>query len=99
MKIDLNLKFEKEITIKKEIYECDMKNEDLAFKLFSKQMFLTKNKNKAVQGALAGVEGEIAKIKEEIEGNTQKKGILNKQLQEMEANRNKQIEDYQSEML
>jgi len=36
MKIELNLKFEREITIKKEIYECDMKNEDLAFKLFSK---------------------------------------------------------------
>jgi hypothetical protein len=36
MKIDLNLKFEKELTFKKDIYECDMRNEDLAFKLFSK---------------------------------------------------------------
>ncbi len=36
MKIDMNVKFEKEITIKKEIYEFDMRNEDLAFKLFSK---------------------------------------------------------------
>ena len=46
MKIDMNLKFEREITIKKEIYEFDMRNEDLAFKLFSKQLFLSKNKNK-----------------------------------------------------
>ena len=45
MKIDMNLQFEKEITMKKEIYEIDMKNEDLAFKLFSKQMFLQKNRN------------------------------------------------------
>ena len=36
MKIDMNLQFEKEITIKKEIYELDLKNEDLAFKIFSK---------------------------------------------------------------
>jgi len=48
MKIDMNLKFEREIMVKKDIYECDMKNEDLAFKLFSKQLFLTKNKNKAI---------------------------------------------------
>jgi hypothetical protein len=46
MKIDMNVRFEKEIMIKKEIYESDMKNEDLAFKLFSKQLFLSKNKNK-----------------------------------------------------
>lgn len=42
----MNLKFEREITIKKEIYEFDMRNEDLAFKLFSKQLFVSKNKNK-----------------------------------------------------
>jgi hypothetical protein len=36
MKIDMNMKFEREIMVKKDIYECDMKNEDLAFKLFSK---------------------------------------------------------------
>lgn len=46
MKIDMNLKFEREITIKKEIYEFDMRNEDLAFKLFSKQLYVSKNKNK-----------------------------------------------------
>lgn len=46
MKIEMNLQFEKEVTIKKEIYELDMKNEELGFKLFSKQLFLTKNKNK-----------------------------------------------------
>lgn len=46
MKIDMNMQFEKEITIKKEIYELDLKNEDIAFKLFSKQLFLSKNKNK-----------------------------------------------------
>ena len=47
MKIEMNLQFEKEVTIKKDIYELDMKNEDIAFKLFSKQMVLTKNKGKA----------------------------------------------------
>lgn len=52
MKIDMNLQFEKEITIKKEIYELDLKNEDLAFKIFSKQMFMSKNKNKG-QAALS----------------------------------------------
>ena len=36
MKIDMNMQFEKEVTIKKDIYEIDMKNEDVAFKLFSK---------------------------------------------------------------
>lgn len=46
MKIDMNLKFEREITIKKEICEYDMRSEDLAFKLFSKQLFVSKNKNK-----------------------------------------------------
>ena len=46
MKIEMNIKFEKEIMVKKEIYECDMRNEDLAFKLFSKQLILSKNKNK-----------------------------------------------------
>lgn len=48
MKIDMNLQFEREVTYKKEIYELDMKNEDLAFKLFSKQFNLTKNKNKGL---------------------------------------------------
>jgi len=52
MKIDMNLKFEKEITIKKDIYEGDMRNEDLAFKLFSKQLFLSKNKNKGQTAAI-----------------------------------------------
>ena len=70
MKIDMNMKFEREIMVKKDIYECDMKNEDLAFKLFSKQLFLTKNKNKAIQGALTSVEHEVSKIKEEIEANS-----------------------------
>lgn len=42
----MNLQFEKEVIIKKEIYELDMKNEDLAFKLFSKQLNQTKSKNK-----------------------------------------------------
>ena len=42
----MNLQFEKEVIIKKDIYEFDMKNEDLAFKLFSKQLVLTKSKNK-----------------------------------------------------
>lgn len=99
MKIDMNMKFEREIMAKKEIYECDMRNEDLAFKLFSKQLFLTKNKNKAVQGALNGVEAEISKIKEEIEANTGKKTQLNRQLHEMEAHRSKMLEDYQQELL
>lgn len=48
MKIDMNLKFQQEIMVKKEIYECDMRNEDLAFKLFSKQLQVTKNKGKPI---------------------------------------------------
>lgn len=56
MKIDMNIQFEKEVTIKKEIYELDMKNEDVAFKLFSKQMQLTKSKGKAAQGASQQIE-------------------------------------------
>jgi hypothetical protein len=48
MKIEMNIQFEKEVVIKKEIYELDLKNEDLAFKLFSKQLALTKSKNKGL---------------------------------------------------
>ena len=87
------MKFEKEITIKKEIYECDMKNEDLAFKLFSKQLVITKNKNKGQ--SLGGVEAEVARLKEEIDNTASTKAKLSKQLQEMEAQRTKMIEDYQ----
>ena len=46
MKIEMNLHFEKEVMIKKDIYEVDMQNEDLAFKLFSKQLNLSKSKGK-----------------------------------------------------
>ena len=70
MKIDMNLKFEKEIMIKKEIYECDMKNEDLAFKLFSKQLIISKNKNKGGGQMVQQVEQEVLRLKEEIEGTT-----------------------------
>ena len=84
MKIDMNLKFEREITIKKEIYEFDMRNEDLAFKLFSKQLFVSKNKNKQGTQVYTQVENEIVKLKEDIEGNSQKKTHLTKQLTEME---------------
>ena len=45
------MQFEKEVTVKKEIYELDMKNEDIAFKLFSKQLILTKSKNKGLNTA------------------------------------------------
>ena len=48
MKIEMNLQFEKEVMIKKDIYELDMQNEDLAFKLFSKQLNLTKSKGKPI---------------------------------------------------
>lgn len=99
MKIDMNLKFEREITIKKEIYEFDMRNEDLAFKLFSKQLFVSKNKNKQGTQVYTQVENEITKLKEDIEGNSQKKNQLTKQLTDMEQQRNKMIEDYQQEML
>lgn len=51
MKIEMNLQFEKEVLIKKEIYELDMRNEDTAFKLFSKQLQLTKAKNKSIANA------------------------------------------------
>jgi hypothetical protein len=70
MKIDMNVKFEKEITIKKEIYEFDMRNEDLAFKLFSKQLFISKNKNKAGTAPVLQVEAEVRQLKEDIEVNT-----------------------------
>lgn len=99
MKIDMNLKFEKEITIKKEIYEGDMKNEDLAFKLFSKQLFLSKNKNKGQTAAIQAVETEVQRIKEEIDANTAIKNSLSRQLQEMEATRTKLLEDYQQETI
>jgi len=36
MKIDMNMQFEREVMVKKEIYEIDMMSEDFAFKLFSK---------------------------------------------------------------
>ena len=78
MKIELNLKFEREITIKKEIYECDMKNEDLAFKLFSKQLVITKNKNKAGGQSISGVEAEVARLKDEIESTAAVKAKLSK---------------------
>ena len=61
MKIMMNMQFEKEITIKKEIYELDLKNEDIAFKLFSKQLFLSKNKNKGP--ANTAVEQEVIALK------------------------------------
>ena len=36
MKIEMNMTFEKEFIMKREIYELDMQNEDHAFKLFSR---------------------------------------------------------------
>lgn len=97
MKIEMNMQFEKEITIKKDIYEVDMKNEDLAFKLFSKQLYLTKNKNKG--NANSSVEQEILKLKQEIEQNALQKQQLNRKLTELETMRTKMLDDYQQEML
>ena len=50
---------------KKEIYELDMKNEDLAFKLFSRQLQLTKSKNKGI--SILPIENEVNMFKNEIE--------------------------------
>ena len=61
MKIEMNMQFEREVTIKKDIYELDMKNEDLAFKLFSKQLNLTKAKNKGLM--TQSIELEISSLK------------------------------------
>jgi len=61
MKIEMNLLFEKEVTIKKDIYELDLKSEDLAFKLFSKQLSLTKAKNKGLP--FVQIEHEINQLK------------------------------------
>jgi hypothetical protein len=95
MKIDMNIQFEKEVTIKKEIYELDMKNEDLAFKLFSKQMLLTKNKGKAPQATSQQIEQEVKSLKGEIDINHQQKAVLNERLVDLENQREKMIEDYQ----
>ena len=71
MKIEMNMQFEKEMMVKKEIYELDMKNEDIAFKLFSKQLGLTKNKNKGL--STQQIENEVQQLKQEIDENTSKK--------------------------
>jgi hypothetical protein len=67
MKIDMNMQFEREVTIKKDIYELDMKNEDLAFKLFGKQLTLTKAKNKGMN--TQQIEMEVSNLKSEIDNN------------------------------
>jgi hypothetical protein len=67
MKIDMNMQFEREVTIKKDIYELDMKNEDLAFKLFGKQLTLTKAKNKGMN--TQQIEMEVNNLKSEIDNN------------------------------
>jgi hypothetical protein len=69
MKIEMNLQFEKEVIIKKEIYELDMKNEDYAFKLFSKQLLLTKAKNKSNNQNVQQLDQEIKQLKSEIDQN------------------------------
>lgn len=57
------------MTIKKDIYELDMKNEDLAFKLFGKQLNLTKAKNKGFN--TQQIESEVSNLKQEIDSNYQ----------------------------
>ena len=81
----MNLKFEKEIMIKKDIYEHDMKNEDLAFKLFSKQLYIGKNKNKTGTASYQQAEQEVLRLKEEIDATTKAKNNLNRQLGDMET--------------
>jgi hypothetical protein len=63
----MNLQFTKEVTMKKDIYELDMKNEDLAFRLFSKQLQVTKNRNKGL--SIQQIEQEAKDLKAEIESN------------------------------
>ena len=42
----MNEIFEREVTLQKDVYEIDRLNEDLAFQLFSKQLLLSKSRNK-----------------------------------------------------
>lgn len=76
-----------------------MKNEDLAFKLFSKQMLLTKNKGKVSNASYQQIEQEVKSLKGEIEINGQQKVVLNERLIDLENQREKMIEDYQQQML
>ena len=78
--------------IKKDIYELDMKNEDLAFKLFSKQLALTKNKNKGLNTQLQ--ENESLALKQEIDSNYHAKAMLQRQLTDLENLRKKMLDDY-----
>jgi hypothetical protein len=61
-----------------------MKNEDLAFKLFSKQMLLTKNKGKVSNASYQQIEQEVKSLKGEIEINGQQKVVLNERLIDLE---------------
>ena len=97
IKIEMNMQFEREVMVKKEIYEIDMKNEDTAFKLFSQQLNLTKAKNKGHPTAL--IEQEVQTLKREIELNYTKKAALQRQLADLEKDRNKHLEDFQQETL
>lgn len=88
----MNLQFTKEVTIKKDIYELDMKNEDLAFKLFSKQLQVTKNRNKGL--SFQQIEQEAKDLKSEIESNYRQKAHFSQTLAELESQRERRVEEY-----
>jgi len=93
MKIELNIRFEKEVMLKKEIYELDMQNEDLAFKLFHQQLLYTKTKNKGL--SCSQIEAEIRVLKHQIEENYNQKSSLARQLGDLEVQREKALEEIQ----
>ena len=78
LQIELTEHFEQEFLLKKDIYEIDRKNEDMAFQLFNRQMQLTKNKHKGLN--CASIKSEILNLKRQIEENQIQKANQSKNL-------------------
>lgn len=76
--MELNIRFEQEVTLKKEVYEIDLKSEDLAFQLFSKQLNHTKAKNKGQDIKL--YDNEMKGIRDQIEQNAKQKIYLTEKI-------------------
>ncbi len=89
-KIEMHLQFEKEVTLKKEICELDVKNEDIAFQLFSKQLALTKANNKGLNSP--ELDNQTRILKSMILVNAEEKRKLQRNLGDLE----KQREQYMS---
>jgi hypothetical protein len=106
MKLRLNIHFEKELKVKKKIFELEQSNENLGFVLFSKQLQLSKRNHQVQVGGQSVDNPEFIKIRKElqvtlksIDENTRKiKGHL-QNLQRLEQEREKYIKAIQKEML